>query len=486
MNAKPGISEMSLWLQLGQRMVGVMTTAALLAGTIALPGVAQTMPAIEGTLVFTLTDLEGAEMLDVDPTSGRVVVVGGDTATLVQVDGDMMQVVATWTLSEEYLPEGSTAAELTGVSISADGSFALVGVKDDDDANLETFDEVPGKVVALSLPDLQPIGQITVGRGPDSVAIAPSGEFAAVANEDEENEEDLTNPENRSGSISIIDLRSGLDSMTQVEVPLPTEGIPFFPGDAQPETVKISADGSFILATLQENNAIARIEVPSPLPATLSADAFTVTNFDAGLRTGSGLVMDNAGEGACRSSSYDLSLRESFTSAREPDGIALTPDGRYFVTADEDNLVNANAQSYNGVEVGPHGGRSISIFDATTGELVADSGDAIEEAVVELRLPQRCRSKGPEPEVVSVGEVGDRVLAFVALERSDAVAIFDLTDPTMPSLADVVILNPEVVGTDMEAGLEPEGVEFLSGRNQVVVSNPENGSLSLINVTVGE
>ncbi len=423
-------------------------------------------------------------MLDVSEDGQYAVVVGDKTVTLVAIAPDRLTIAGTWTLTPEFFPENSTDAELTGVSISPDGSFALVGVKDDDEANLSTFDEVRGKVVAVALPSLEPLGQVTVGIGPDSVAIAPNGQFAAVANEDEENEEDLTNLENRAGTVSIIDLRNGPSRMTQVEVPIPPDNIPFFSHDPQPETVRISADSSFILATLQENNAIARIEVPSPLPRRFSASAFSVRNFDAGLRTGLGLTQGRVGEDGCRSSAYDLSLRQEFTSAREPDGIAFTPDGRYFVTADEDNLASVNNQSYNGIPVSRHGTRSISMFDAETGEFLGDSGDTIETSILEMGLPQRCNSKGPEPEVVSVGEINGRAIAFVAIERSDAVTIHDVTDPTNIRLLDTVLLNPALVRADQGAELEPEGIEFIPATNQVVVSNPEGSSISLINLVV--
>ncbi len=457
----------------------IATSALVLTGGI----FANAAQAISGQVVFTLTDLGGAEMLSVAPDGSHAVVVGGETVTLVRIMPSSLEVVDTWSLDDRTYPDGSTAAELTGVAFSPDGDFILVGVKDDDDANVDSFNEVPGNVVALSIPDLSLMGSVTVGRGPDSVAIAPSGEFAAVANEDEENEEDLTNPDNRPGSISIIDLRNGLDMMTQVEVPIPEDDIPFFAHDPQPETVRISADSSFIVATLQENNAIARIEVPESLPSILTPGLFSVTNFDAGLRHGFGLTEDDPGEGHCRSSSYNIFRNRPFSSAREPDGIALTPDGQYFVTADEDNLTNANEQMQGSFVLSPHGGRSISVYDASTGELLGDSGNTIEREVVALGLPQRCDSKGPEPEVVSVGTLGDRTLAFVALERADAISIHDISDPTNIELLDVVILNPGIVMADSEAEFEPEGIEFIPATNQVVVSNPENDTMSLIQIS---
>lgn len=438
--------------------------------------------AIRGEVAFTLTGLAGAEMLDVADNGQYAVVVGGDTATLVAIGQDTLTVSGTWTLTKEFLPEGSTAGDLTGVAISPDGTFALLGVRDIDEANSATFDEVPGKVVAISLPSMAPIGQVTVGRGPDSVAIAPNGQFAAVANEDEENEEDLTNPQNHPGTISIIDLRNGAARMTQVEIPIPPDNIPFFPKDPQPETVRIAADSSFVIATLQENNAVTRIEMPSSLPSTLTASAFSVRNFDLGIRQGSGLTGDRVGMGNCRSSSYNRSLRQEFISAREPDGLALTPDGRYFVTADEDNLTSVNNQSYQGTPLSPHGSRSISVFNAATGAFLGDSGNSIEESVIALGLPQRCNSKGPEPEVVSVGVMGGRTLAFVSIERSDAMTIHDITDPARIQLLDTVVLNPEVVRSDRAAGFEPEGIDFIAATNQVVVSSPEGGAMSLINL----
>ncbi len=472
-------------LQASFKLALLSTLAGLPLGTLIFPPQAIAQNAtIRGEVVFTLTDLAGAEMLAVTKDGRHALVVGAKTATLVAIEDNALTVEGTWTLTDEFLPAGSADAELTGVSISPDGAFALIGVKDADDANLDTFDEMPGKVVALSLPDLEPLGHVTVGRGPDSVAIAPNGQFAAVANEDEENEEDLTNLENGAGTVSIIDLRRGPNRMTQIEVPIPPDNIPFFPHDPQPETVRIAADSSFIVATLQENNAVARIEIPSPLPRRLTHDIFSVQNFDVGVRTGFGLVQDKVEEGSCRSGSYDLSLRQEFTSAREPDGIAITPDGRYFVTADEDNLTNVNNQSYEGIPLSPHGTRSISVFDATTGELLGDSGNSIEESIIALGLPQRCNSKGPEPEVVSVGVVNGRTLAFVAIERSDAITIHDISNPRNVQLLDTVVLNPDVVRADQEAGFEPEGIEFIPATNQVIVSNPEGNAMSLVNINV--
>lgn len=435
--------------------------------------------ALRGQVVHEIL-VDGAEMLDVSADGQFTLVAGEDTVTYLKIGSSRLEFVSKLVLPAANRPEGVSAGEFTGVSIHPNGAYALVAVRDAA-SNVAAGQEKPGKVLAVSLPELEVLGEITVGIGPDSVSIASNGEFAVVANEDEEDEEDLTSPARRAGTLSIIDLRDGPDKLTQVEVSIPADNIPFFSHDPQPETVRVAPDSSFIVATLQENNAIARVEVPSPLPSPLTAEAFTVTNFDAGLRTGLGLVRGKVGQGECQNSSYDWSLREEFTSAREPDGIALTPDGKYFVTADEDNLTFTNQQKdTEGRPLSGHGSRTISVYDAETGELLGDSGNSIEEAVIALGLPQRCDTKGPEPEVVDVGVIQGRTLAFVAIERSDAISIHDITDPKNIRLLDMVILNPSIVKANKKAAYEPEGIVVIPERQLVVVSNPAKGSVSLI------
>ena len=65
---------------------------------------------------------------------------------------------------------------------------------------------------------------------------------------------------------------------------------------------------------------------------------------------------------------------EPLTALREPDGIAVDPSGRFFVTADEGDTRNAAGQS------GARGGRTISVFDAQTGAFIADTGTQLDDA----------------------------------------------------------------------------------------------------------
>ena len=121
------------------------------------------------------------------------------------------------------------------------------------------------------------------------------------------------------------------------------------------------------------------------------------------------------------------------------------------------------------------GGRSAAIWNAQ-GELVYDSGDAIEQFIAKHyperfninedgknKIDARSPDKGPEPEGVAVGRVGDSTYAFVGLERTSAIVVFDVTRPEAVKLVDVVPLALEKNAPDQPGGphIAPEGSCFV-------------------------
>jgi hypothetical protein len=117
------------------------------------------------------------------------------------------------------------------------------------------------------------------------------------------------------------------------------------------------------------------------------------------------------------------------------------------------------------------GSRSVSIFDGATGALVWDSGDMLERMIAKVapdyfnwnakknkvKMDSRSEDKGCEPENVTVGEVAGKRYAFVGLERTSGIAVFDITDfgktsNPSPRLVDYY-LDPSDRG--------PEGVLFI-------------------------
>ena len=149
------------------------------------------------------------------------------------------------------------------------------------------------------------------------------------------------------------------------------------------------------------------------------------------------------------------------------------------------------------------GGRSFSIWSAD-GQLVFDSGSAIEQ-IVATALPDdfnadgenesfdtRSDAKGPEPEALAVGQIGDRTYAFVGLERIGGVVVYDITEPTQPRF--VTYANNRDFAGDAEAGtagdLAPEGIVFVpaeqspTGSPALLVANELSGTTTFWNIDV--
>ena len=75
----------------------------------------------------------------------------------------------------------------------------------------------------------------------------------------------------------------------------------------------------------------------------------------------------------------------------------------------------------------------------------ADSGDAARDT--------RSDNKGPEPEGLALGTVGDRTYAFVGLERGGGgVMVYEVTNPTKPVFIEYVMTPGDV---------SPEGIMAL-------------------------
>ena len=90
----------------------------------------------------------------------------------------------------------------------------------------------------------------------------------------------------------------------------------------------------------------------------------------------------------------------------------------------------------------------------------------------------RSDDKGVEPESVTTGKIGPRTLAFVALERADALVIVDVTHPSSPIFLQV-----------LHTGDAPEGVLFIPkhespiNKSLVVTSCEGDGTVQVFALT---
>jgi YVTN family beta-propeller protein len=138
------------------------------------------------------------------------------------------------------------------------------------------------------------------------------------------------------------------------------------------------------------------------------------------------------------------------------------------------------------------GARSFSIWDGN-GNLVFDSGDQLEQitakAVPELfnsdeGLPEefdsRSDNKGPEPEGVVIGQVNNRTYAFIGLERTGGVMVYEVTNPNQPVFVEYVLTEGDVA---------PEGLTFISaddspnGKSLLVVTNEVSATVAVFEFT---
>ncbi|REL36879.1 choice-of-anchor I family protein [Thalassotalea euphylliae] len=145
-----------------------------------------------------------------------------------------------------------------------------------------------------------------------------------------------------------------------------------------------------------------------------------------------------------------------------------------------------------------YGARSFSIWDAQ-GNLVFDSGDDMERITAAIYGPAfnneedenegdtRSDAKGPEPEALAVGKVGDRTLAFIGLERMGGVMVYDVTNPFNVTFVDYFNNRGVIEGADITGDLAPEGMAFIpatdSAPAKLIVGHEISGSVSVWEIT---
>jgi hypothetical protein len=129
------------------------------------------------------------------------------------------------------------------------------------------------------------------------------------------------------------------------------------------------------------------------------------------------------------------------------------------------------------------GGRSFSIFQAGKGRLrrVFDSGSLLEEITAAFShqgfnaendengsFDKRSDNKGPEPQGVAVGSIDGRTHAFIGLERTGGIVVFDVSNPGSPEFVQV-INNRSLSGDPVQGtagALGPGGAGLHSGLRQ--------------------
>jgi 2',3'-cyclic-nucleotide 2'-phosphodiesterase/3'-nucleotidase/5'-nucleotidase len=390
---------------------------------------------------------------------------------------------------------------------------------------------------------------VQVGALPDMLTFTRDGDFVLVANEGEPNDAYTIDPE---GSVSVIDLDDGVKKLDQHDVrtadfdALPPSRIeagvrifgansPTAAEDFEPEHIATGHDSDEAWVGLQENNAIALLDVENARFRRVEAlgfknHALSANAFDAS---------DRDGPGTGSSSQRVINIANwSVFGIYQPDGLAAfeDDDDTFLVTANE-----GDARAYPGFneearvstldlddaafpneaalknedaigrltittalgntdadtqfeQLYAFGGRSFSIW-SERGSLVFDSGDAFEQ-ITAAQVPSlfnangedppplagtfdtRSDNKGPEPEGLVLGEVKGTTYAFIGLERIGGVMVYDLSRPRRPEFVQYVNPQPDV-------DLAPEGLAFIerskspTGEPLLVVTNEISGTTTI-------
>jgi len=301
---------------------------------------AETLPPNGSELKFvgryvTGAGLGGAEISAVDAASKRLFITNGAKNTIDIVD------ISNLKKPKLIKAVSFTANGVTGIqSVAAKNGVVLVAAQ-------MASKTAPGRIFVMDINGkLRPglADGITVGALPDSVTISPNGKYAIVANEGEPLNYCLTNgelPETTDplGSISIINLSSKTPTATTLDFKSYTErknaityagGRIFGPNaslaqDIEPEYAAFSADSKFAYVTLQENNAIATVDVATG--AIINIVGLGVKNHN---------VYNNALDSSDRDNVINIEKR-NIQGMYLPDAIGTVDAGgnTYMVTANE-------------------------------------------------------------------------------------------------------------------------------------------------------
>ncbi|NDJ62611.1 MAG: alkaline phosphatase [Chloroflexi bacterium] len=520
------------------RFFFAIVIALLVAGMIA-PAAAQDETIslnLLGTYATGLFDEGAAEIVAHDPETQVLFITNADADTL-----DILDIsdptVPSLVRTIELEPYG---AGVNSVAIADGIVAAAVENEAVDGAGTVVFFDTAGEFIS----------QVTVGVLPDMVTFTPDGQRVLTANEGQPSDDYSIDPE---GSVSIIDISGGVADLTQDAVSTATftdftiddidPAIRIFgpnatgAQDLEPEYVAVTPDSSTAYVVLQENNALAVVDIETATVAALVPLGFKDHSIE-----GNGLDASNDDD-AINIATYPV------LGMYQPDAIAaFEVDGEVFLvtanegdardydtfseevdaadlTLDEDAFPNADALLADAA-MGPltltntlgdddgdgafetlyaYGARSFSVWGAD-GTLIFDSGDQFEQITAE-RLPEdfnstndennsfddRSDNKGPEPEGLTVGMIDGALYVFVGLERIGGVMIYNITDPTAPVFVDYVN-NRDFAGNAEEgtAGdLGPEGLIFITAEDSpidaplLVVTNEVSGTTSIYEITPG-
>lgn len=200
-----------------------------------------------------------------------------------------------------------------------------------------------GYVALYQAKDLSKLAHVPVGALPDMLTFSPDGQTLLVANEGEPSDDYQVDPE---GSISVIQLSNltapvvrtaDFKAFNGQEAALRAQGVRIFGPNAtaaqdfEPEYITVSQDGKTAWASLQENNALAKIDVVNAKVLAVYPLGFKDHGLD-----GNGMDVSDA-DGVDGTASIHIKTWANVRGLYMPDAIASfdVAGKTYIVTANE-------------------------------------------------------------------------------------------------------------------------------------------------------
>ncbi len=483
----------------------------------------------------TVTSTNGAEISTFDPTTNRLFTIAGPAMEYYSLSNTGTLNTAT------NMPFGFTSAgnNILPNSVAVKNGIVAVGYAIVDAVSNA---QQPGVVAFYNSSSATYLSQVTVGYLPDMIIFSPDGTKILTANEGEPNSYGQGNSFDPEGSVSIIDISSGVGSATVQTAgftgfngqmaALKTAGVRIYgPGatvaqDMEPEYIAFSEDATKAYITLQENNAVAELNIATAtitqiLPLGLKNHNTAGNGMDASDQDGPGgtkliNIQNWPVYGMYQPdaiSSFTVAGTTYFITANEGDSRAYTGyseeirvgaagyvlDPTVFPNAATLKL-NANLgrlQLSNATgdtdadgdfdQIHALGARSFTIWNSSFAQIF-DSGDQLEQITAAQNpasfnsdgttasLDTRSDNKGPEPEGVTTGLVNGVLYAFIGSERTGDILVYDISNPATPVFKQYI---------DNPTDLQVEGIIFVpaeqspTGKALIIVSAEISRTISV-------
>lgn len=376
---------------------------------------------------FPTTDNLPAEK-KLEENSAEIITASEDGMTVIYTDSPM-ESLGFVNIANAKMPKPLGLLALGGepTSVATAGSQVIVGIN-----TSESYVKPSGKVVSVDIAGQKITAECAINGQPDSVAVSKDGKYAAIAIENERDEDlnDGVIPQLPAGSLAIVNLKNGMPVCDTVRYVDMTGLAEIAPSDPEPEFVDFNSKNEIVI-TLQENNHLAIVDAASgKVTSHFSAGSVDVKNVD--IKKDGALTFNNELKGLLR----------------EPDAVKWLDDDRFVI---------ANEGDYNG------GARGFTIFDKT-GKVLFESGASFEHEIAMIgHYPdKRSGKKGAEPEGLAVGKFGDQQYIFVMSERGSVIGVYKDTSG-----------KPELVQL-LGSGIAPESAVAIPSRGLLVSANEKD------------